>query len=162
MTENLYPVRREDHVVFPVRVDRDGVTGVVSVTFTDEGHVYVSTEGHVNNDYTVLAYRGEEYLASIHAHVDSKGAWHLDRTHATRRASWTDAPRTYAEKISSALLAVAHDTYASNPDAVRAGELRQARFALESAERDLSEAEVAVKVARLAAKKARQRVADAQ
>lgn len=83
------------------------VTGTVTFHFTGENSVFVSTDGaHVNDDNPAVDYRGESWLVSAHYERDEHGNWDLYRSggrNVTRRASWSDAPRTYEQAI---LLAV--------------------------------------------------------
>lgn len=132
--------------------------GPVMATFTDAGHVHVSTDGaHVNDDNPCLAYRGQEYRVSVNLFADAGPdlpAW-SERPDGyrtiTRRPQWTDAPRTYAAAIVDAITAAVRAYVAEHPETLRAAELSDVSSELIQAEEkrdklraDLDEAESSV------------------
>jgi hypothetical protein len=156
-----YTNRRDPGTVYPVTVDSvspNGVTGVLAVTFTEPTHASVRTEGHVNDDLTILTYRGTEFLVHVHVYLKG-GKWVLgeDRVHATRRDNWSDATPTQASKLAETVLAVMN-AYADTPEFVaarNAGTEKYARFDLESAQRKVRELEEQLKAARAEQRKAK-------
>ena len=147
---SYYQTRADTGTVYPVSVDHNGVTGVIAVTFTEPTHAYVRTEGHVNDDLTILTYRGTEFLVSLHAHRTAYAWERGERVHATRRDNWSDATPTQAKKLSEAMIATLN-ALADSPEFVAArkyGTLHNAAIDRESAERKVREAKEALKQAR--------------
>lgn len=156
-----YSTRGESGTIYPVPVDsvsENGVTGVLAVTFTEPTHAYVRTEGHINDDLTILTYRGIEFLVSVHVYLKD-GKWQLGdyKTHATRRDNWSDATPAQTRKLEETVLAVMN-TYADTPEFVAArksGTEYNARIDLDSAQRKVNELEEQLKAARAELRKAK-------
>jgi hypothetical protein len=160
-----YSTRGDSGTIYPVPVDSvspNGVTGVLAVTFTEPTHAYVRTEGHLNDNLTILTYRSTEFLVS--AHLYKKGdRWELGSElssgKATRRDNWSDATPTQKSKLMETVVAVMN-AYADTPEFIatrKAGTEYNARIDLDSAEREVSKLEDQLKIARAARRKAKVR-----
>lgn len=110
-----------------IHLPPDGkVTGQFVASFQGDGHVWTHVDAHVNDDKPAVDYRGESYLASGHFYRQPDGTFtdHPPEGNghtfsATRRASWSDAPRTYAAAIRDAMAEAVRQAW--TPELDRAG-----------------------------------------
>jgi hypothetical protein len=82
--------------------------GKVRVTFVRSTWIYAeagdeSGQAHINDDKPALIYRNEEYIGSVSFSVTDSRLGDAERVSLSRRANWTDAPRTYAAAMVAAV-----------------------------------------------------------
>lgn len=102
--------------------------GPVRLVFTNGGHMFAHTEAHNNDDKPTIAYRGKDYLVSVHLYRDED--W-LPRagefTSITARGTNVAASKTAHKAIVDALREAVLAHLVAHPETLRKAEYVDAK-----------------------------------
>lgn len=100
--------------------------GTVEAQFLGGNRVMVDVateagKAHINDGKPALVYRGEQYIGSVWLDVVGPGVT-VESTSLSRRSNWTDAPKTYAGAMASAIASAVKAFLAEHSDMLVEGE----------------------------------------